>query len=89
MLFSKKSTYSSLAMNPVLAVKYIDMELLSISYLLPPSCFVHLNLSRLCVYAVFFFPMLVSMLPNTHVTANTANMPSVMTTGFLYPAVHG
>lgn len=40
-------------------------------------------------HAFFDFPMLVSMLPSTHVAANTPNIPSVMTMGFLYPALQG
>jgi hypothetical protein len=46
-------------------------------------------LPSLLSYAVFFFPILVSILPNTHVTANSANTPKVITIGFLYPAVQG
>jgi hypothetical protein len=40
-------------------------------------------------YAFLLFPMLVSMLPNTQIAENNANMPRVMTIGFLYPAVQG
>lgn len=54
-------------------------------------CFVLFWSSPGCesTHAVFFFPMLVSMLPKTQATTKTANIPTVITMGFLYPAVQG
>jgi hypothetical protein len=49
----------------------------------------HFELCFFTVYAVFFLPIDVSMLPTAQMKANVANAPRVMTMGFLYPAVQG
>jgi hypothetical protein len=86
----EKTLYSSIDCGePSSSNQIHQCQNLLISYFL--ARFVLYSQVRLfsLLYAVFFFPMLVSMLPSTHVTANTANMPRVITTGFLYPAVQG
>lgn len=83
-----KASCSLPTLNPVQLGQYTGTALFPTSYLLL-YLILYTSILFFLLYAVFFFPMLVSMLPKTHVTANTVNMPSVMTTGFLYPAVHG